>query len=322
VCPQPEGNFKRRISVNYYTSAKLTLATLLGTAVAMSQPDQFTFRSIDVPGAAATRAFGISPDGDIVGNYNVGALVHSYVMSKGVFTTVDPPYGISGTSGAYGINPRGEIVGLYADDGTVAGADARRTRGYLLDTSGKFHRIDFPGAENTLAIRISPNGQVVGCYHHQDKDWDVAGGGTMHGYVYQNGDYRSFPVTGSMHNGIVRDGGLIVGVVWPTQADSHAYTVENGVYMLLDLPNYITSSFAWDVNPSGEIVGYLIDASNRNHGFLLNKTGFTQIDFPGNDVVFTRAIGINSRGDVVGVYTTLDSADASHTHGFIASRRP
>jgi uncharacterized membrane protein len=308
--------------VEYYTSAKLTLLTLLGVAAAMSEQHQFTFTSIDVPGATATRAFGISSDGDIVGNYNVGASVHSYVMSNGVVKTIDPPYGIRGTSGAYGINPQGEIVGLYADDGTVAGGDVRRTRGYLRDASGNFHRIDFPGAENTLAIRISPQSQVVGCYHHQDKDWDAAGGGTMHGYVYQNGDYQSFPMTGTMHNGIARDSGLVVGVVWPTQSESHAYKVENGVYMPLNLPNYVGSSFAWDVNPSGEIVGYFIDAVNRNHGFLLNNKGFTQIDFPGRDVVFTRAVGINPRGDVVGVYTTLDGAGASHTHGFIATKRP
>jgi uncharacterized membrane protein len=308
--------------VNCYISVKLTLATLLGTAVAMGQPDQFTFRSVDVPGATATRAFGISPAGDIVGNYNIGSAVHGYVLSKGAVMTVDPPYGISGTSSAYGINARGEIVGLYADNGTIVGGDARRTRSYLRDASGDFHQIDFPGAENTLAIKISPNGDVVGCYHHQDKDWDVAGGGTMHGYVYQSGSYQSFPVPGTMHNGIARDGGLIAGVVWPTQTEFHAYKIERGVYAILDLPSYVASSYAWDVNPSGVIVGYFLDSSNRNHGFLLNNNGFTQIDFPGNDMVFTRAVGINPRGDVVGVYITLDSAGGSHTHGFLASRRP
>jgi len=248
-------------------------------------------------------------------------VVHGFVLRKGEITTVDPPYGIGGASSAYGINSRGDIVGLYADTGTIPGGDARRTRGYLRDASGNFHQIDFPGAENTLAIKISPNGDVVGCYHHQDKDWDVAGGGTMHGYVYLRGSYESFPVPGTMHNGTARDGGLIAGVVWPTQTEFHAYKVENGVYTLLDLPSYVASSYAWDVNPSGEIVGYFLDSSNRNHGFLLNDKGFTQIDFPSNEVVFTRAVGINPRGDIVGVYATLDSAGALHTHGFLATRR-
>jgi uncharacterized membrane protein len=308
--------------MNYCISARVTLAAVLGTALAMSQPAPYTFRSIDVPGATATRAFGISPEGDIVGNYNVGSAVHSFILSKGAVTTVDPPYGISGTSSAYGINARGEIVGLYADTGTVPGGDARRTRGYLRDRSNTFHQIDFPGAENTLAIRISPNGDIVGCYHHQDKDWDVAGGGTMHGYLFQSGRYQSFPVPGTMHNGIASDGGLIAGVVWPTQTEFHAYKVEKGLYTLLDLPDYVASSYAWDVNPSGEIVGYFLDSSNRNHGFLLDRKGFTLIDFPGTDVIFTRAVGINPRGDVVGVYMTLDSAGALHTRGFLASRRP
>jgi len=144
----------------------------------------------------------------------------------------------------------------------------------------------------------------------------------MHGYVYQNGSYQSLPVPGSMHNGITPDGRIIVGVVFPTPTEFHGYKVEDGVYALLDLPSYVVSSFPWDINPSGEIVGYYLDASNKNHGFLLNRKGFSPIDFPGADVVFTRAIGINPEGNIVGVYTDRDSSGVLHTHGFIATRHP
>jgi hypothetical protein len=113
---------------------------------------------------------------------------------------------------------------------------------------------------------------------------------------------------------------LIVGVWYPTPTEFHAYKVEHGVYALLDLPSYVVLSDARDVNPSGEIIGFFLDAFNKNHGFLLNRKGFTPIDFPGADVVFTRALGIDPDGNVVGAYMTQD-ASGTHTHGFMATRR-
>src|SRR5580765_4797885 len=112
--------------MKYPTLSKLTLAMLFGAAIATSQPTQFNFRSIDLPSATLTRAFGINPEGAIVGSYNIGTVGHSYILSKGTVTTVDPPYGISGTSQAQGINPQGDIVGFYTDYGTVVGGDAKR----------------------------------------------------------------------------------------------------------------------------------------------------------------------------------------------------
>jgi uncharacterized membrane protein len=312
---------RNRISARLIGSEILLGAGILfGAGVALSRQPQFNFRPLDLPGATLTGAQGINPEGAIVGTYAMGAVFHSYVLSKGMVTTVDPPYGISGTSAAEGINPQGDIVGLYTDYGTIVGGDAFRTRSYLRDASGNFTPIDFPGAENTLAIKISPPGQVVGCYHHQNNDFDAAHGGTMHGYVYQNGSYESLPVPGTMHNGITPEGRIIVGVWWPTPTEFHAYKVEDGVYALLDLPGYVVSSDARDINPSGEIVGFFVDSSNKTHGFLLNREGFTPIDFPGADVVMTQARGIDPEGSIVGRYVTQDSSGALHTHGFVAAR--
>jgi len=142
----------------------------------------------------------------------------------------------------------------------------------------------------------------------------------MHGYVYQNASYESLPVPGTMHNGITRHGRIIVGVWFPTPTEFHAYKVKDGDYALLDLPNYVVSSDARDVNPSGEIVGFFVDASNKTHGFLLNRRGFTPIDFPGADVVSTQARGIDPQGNIVGFYVTKDALGVLHTHGFVATR--
>jgi uncharacterized membrane protein len=307
------------MSRNLISAALVGSVVLSGATIASSESVQFNFSSIDLPGATRTTALGIDPKGDIVGDDTIAGVGHSYLLSKDTLTTIDPPFGISGTSQAQGINPKGDVVGLYTDHGTIAGGDTFRTRAYLRDASGNFAPIDFPGSENTFAIKISPTGQVVGCYHHQNSDFFVSGGGTMHGYVYRNGSYESFPVPGTMHNGITQDGGIIVGVWFPTATEFHAYKVEGGVYALLDLPSYVVSSDARDVNPSGEIVGAWVDSSGKSHGFLLNRDGFTSIDVPGADVVFTRAIGIDPKGNIVGVYITRD-ASGFHFHGFVATK--
>ncbi|PYU59236.1 MAG: hypothetical protein DMG55_14150 [Acidobacteria bacterium] len=212
---------------------------------------------MDLPSVILTQALSINDEGDIVGRYQVGSVGHGFLLSDGTFTTIDYPGGISGTTQAHGINPEGVVVGLYTGHGTIVGGDAFRTRAYLRDASGNFTAIDFPGAENTFAIKVSPTGQVVGCYHHQGSDFAVSGGGTMHEYLYQSGASPSFAVPGTMHNGITRHGRIIVGVVFPTPTTFYAYNVEDGDYQLLDIPNFISSD-ARDVNPSGEIVGFFV----------------------------------------------------------------
>jgi hypothetical protein len=100
----------------------------------------------------------------------------------------------------------------------------------------------------------------------------------------------------------------------------HAYEVEHGVYALLDLPGYAVLSDARDVNPLGEISASTSIHPIKINGFLLNREGFTPIDFPGADVVFPRAFGIDPEGNIVGFYQTKDALGALHAHGFVATR--
>jgi hypothetical protein len=77
------------------------------------------FTTIDFPGATFTFAGANNPKGDIVGEYNdTSGVGHSFLLSKGVFTSFDPP-GTVGFSDAAGINPSGIIVGIYFDSAVV-----------------------------------------------------------------------------------------------------------------------------------------------------------------------------------------------------------
>ena len=49
---------------------------------------QFTFTTIDVPGATSTQAHGINPRGDIVGTYEAGGIRHGFLLHEGAFTAI------------------------------------------------------------------------------------------------------------------------------------------------------------------------------------------------------------------------------------------
>jgi len=311
------------MSRNLISSSLIGSVLFLGTALAADQAATMTFQSIDIstylPGVVATVAVGINPQGAIVGRYVDATGTHGYLLSGGIFTTID----VGGQSASLGcpstkfttlegINPEGDIVGYCVDPAT------NRAHGFLRYPGGTFIPIDFPASlappsaispDNTIPIRISPTGFVVGCFHHLSSDTGV----TMHGFVYRDGKYDFLSMEGTMNNGITPDGRTIVGF-----GMGHAYIVQDGVYQLLDLPGSLlaqagaTFSYGSDINPSGEIVGYFANPSGT-HGFLLNKDGLSQINYPGVGVIQTLVNGINPLGDLVGVYT-----DARGNHGFLA----
>ena len=290
------------------------LTVPFGTAQS-KQP--LNFKSVDVPlpGVTFTSAIGINAQGDIVGRYAVGSVGHGYLLSDGTYTTIDAPDGFGSTQ-AQGINEEGQIVGFYTVPvAKTVDPTGVFTRSFLREPDGTFFSIQFPGSNNTLAIKISPNGKVVGCFHNLSFDTSM----TMHGFVLHDGDYAEFPMPGSMHNGIARNGRLIVGTVFPDMATFHAYKVQEGVTEMIDPPDAVVSD-ARDVNASGEVVGFFADSANKTHGFLLRKGEFTTIDFPGEDVVSTQARGINPQGEIVGFYVSKDAVGKLHTHGFVATR--
>ena len=83
----------------------------------------YTFNSFDDPVADAgtTQVLGVNDTDQIVGQYQIGSVNHSFLESGGTYTTLDDPAGAMGTF-ASGINDLGQIVGDYLDaDGTRHG---------------------------------------------------------------------------------------------------------------------------------------------------------------------------------------------------------
>ena len=263
--------------------------------------------TIDVPGAVATRAFGINPQGEIVGSYTAAGVTHGFLLRDGAVTTIDYP-GAASTE-AWGINARGDIIGRY----TVAGRDG--VLGFLL-RQGHFTDISIPSATGpggkhliTLPTKIGASGEIVGCFHDANALID------MFGYVQRGTEILStfaLPSTigpaATMHNGITPGGGTIVGLTNPAPGRSRGYVITNNELTYLDAPGS-TATNAWDINPTGTVIGQY-SAGGRVHGFYWNSDGFVSLDVPNSTMTVAR--GINPRGQIVGVYN-----DASGTHGFV-----
>jgi len=294
-------------------------AWAFGTAWAAQRPSIFT--SFDVPGATSTTAWGINADGAVVGAYvDSAGKQHGFLLSAGDFTTIDYPGALS--TSARAINAQGDIAGNHVD---VTGLPGGGSRGYLL-RQGVIIDVNYPGHMNTIPQRINDNGQIVGCYHDNDTM------GSMHGFLFSGGNYSDLSTQASMNNGVMPDGGVFAGLYTDMMTGvGHGYLASTGAFAPFDFP-FSTLTWAWDMNPSGEIVGQYTDAAKKGHGFLLSlgnsiatfganpqigmggSFSFVSIDFPG--ATTTNAYGINSKGDIVGSY--VDSA--GKTHGFFLSR--
>lgn len=276
-----------------------SVALAVPTVNAASVPE---VTSINVQGAASTRAFGINARGEVVGSYTDATGTWGYLWRNGNVTIIQVPGSIS--TEAWGINPQGDIVGRYR----LAGDP--KTYGFLLSdgvfTDISVARLDGTLHLHTLPIKISPSREIVGCFH--DTNFLV----DMRGYVQRRDTVTSFELHSStMHNGVTPSGKTVAGIRFETAATVHGYVLTRDIYTQFDYPG-ATFTQAWDINPSGKVVGYFNPVVS--HGFSLDANGFTQIDVPGSS--FTRIFGINPQGDMVGSY-----GDANGVHGFILRGR-
>lgn len=225
--------------------------------------------------------------------------IYGFLLSGGNFTSIQYPGAVE--TDARGIGPSGDIVGVYVDsDG--------RGHGYKW-SKGQFTTVDYLGHLNTFAQRITPQGEIMGCYHDQNTTT------TMFGMVTGPRGLRSATVPGSMHNGATPDGKTIVGffIDFLQGNRRRGYVLENEYFTPFDVPNSIFTQ-AWDISPTGDIVGDYRDQTAKHRGFLKQASGYTSIDYP--NALMTHVRGINAGGDIVGFY--LDENGA--WHGFLLTR--
>lgn len=128
------------------------------------------FRFIRVPDATYTYARTISDAGDVGGTYiDADGLQHTFVWSKGKFTTVDALSRWSSLAMIYGMDAAGNTVGTCADESFVDHAC------YYDSQSGKVTDFLVPGLSNSSAWDVKPGRVITG--------WGDALDGRTYGYV-------------------------------------------------------------------------------------------------------------------------------------------
>src|ERR1051326_924719 len=83
----------------------------------------------------------------------------------------------------------------------------------------------------------------------------------------------------------------------------------------------LQGTYAFNINPSGTIIGFMLDANDVRHGFVRSQDGsFTIFDAPGAGTAAgqgTRAYSTNPSGTITGHFT--DSVNVAH--GYVRSNQ-
>jgi len=276
-------------------------------AFAPTSTTDFTFTTIDVPGATITAAGGINNGGQIVGGYTLpDGTRHGFLDVGGTFTTVDDPLATFGTE-ASDINGSGQIAGSY--DFTDPNHVFEGAHGFLL-SGGTFTPIDFPAdVTSTTPQGINDSGDVVGLYRMNSPG---------NGFLYAGGAYTTVNVPAELgcctHANGINNAGQIVGQYkFPDDnGTKHGFLDTGGTFTTIDFPGAVGSTLS-GINNFGDIVGNATDNTGAMFGFLYTGGNFFSISFPG--ALETLATKINDQGEIVGFY-----ADSSGLlHGFQAT---
>ena len=310
------------------------LLSCVATASAAST-ERFVPTTVHYPGSTSTAARGINNSGDIVGTYACAAAcinpltgevsaagTHGFLLQDGIYTRLDVPAVGRTQTIARGIGEHGIVVGHYTAAGIQHGfAYFAGHYVYPIDVPAElFDHPDSP-ARHTLPIRISPRGDIVGCFHE-----GTATMTTMHGFLLRRGRFSVLSTPqydgdtsthdpDTMNNGVAPSGQVV------------GFYFDSGVSYVTDRRHAIAATFtfegnlftyAWDVNASGDIVGVrgdnlanTVGAPVNPRGFLRTKDGdYRTLEVQG--ALSTQVFGINDRRFIVGQY-----ADATGTHGFV-----
>jgi hypothetical protein len=276
----------------------------------------YTFTLIDFPGAFQTVPQGINANGVIVGWYFQGSgcpaaitttcRVRGFTFADGVYTSVvyrDADGAEAWFTQLRGIGPSGEIVGTYRMTATESTVNLH---GFRFTSPGNFVRVDYPDHTSTGAQRILADGTILGCYHDTDQML------TMYGMTTDKRRNNQLPIAAdgfssldmntTMINGGTPSGRTLTGFftdMTVTPSKARGFVLEGGRFAPFDVPSS-SSTQAWDMTPSGIIVGFFQDAASPNatHGFVRDGEQYTTINYPGS--TYTDVFGTNASGALVG----------------------
>jgi hypothetical protein len=253
------------------------------------------------------------------------------------FTVVDVPAAGTGMmqgSGGTGINANGDIVGVYS---TAPSAGVLNlAHGFVrLASTGTITPFDAPNAgtgknQGTFAVSINDGGVITGIYSDS--------GTAEHGFLRAaDGTITEFDVPGApvnvAHRGTsptdINASGVITGMMEDTNTVRHGFLrAADGTFTSFDAPDagsgLTQGTIPLRINAGGDVVGFYVDVNHVSHGFVRLSAGtfIAPIDAPGAGATGvskgfkfggTIAVGIDTAGDVTGIYADTNSI----FHGYV-----
>ena len=286
---------------------------------AQLEPAQYTFEEIVitnyVPGATAASANANSTH-EIAGDYDdKDGVTHGFVLSKGVFTTVDFP-GAAFTQ-INGINAPGRFAGTYSNTPLAPDGTLENARGFF-SSKGDFVTIHPLQSSRTQVGFVNAQGEVVGTF----RDANSSPPFKRRGFIWKDGHVTTVfnvPGDGPAPGGTVafgiNDKGETVGNYLDPDAGRFKgfFRSSKGNFTTFEVPGAIRT-IGEGINNAGTIVGVYVAADGSIHGFVLRNGNFTTVNVPG--AVETQVFSINSKDEIVGLYVAdEDSPD----HAFIGT---
>src|SRR5206468_717126 len=150
---------------------------------ASSQASDYTFTTLDYPGALDTYPHGVSGS-TVVGSYQnriPNTAFHGFIYNGSTFTTLDAPKAALSLSGTYLTGVSGGTVAGYYEDSSYA------FHGFIHNGS-TFRRLDVPGADSTFVFGMF-GGTIVGSYQGNS--------GPSHGFIYGGSTFTTLDVPGA-----------------------------------------------------------------------------------------------------------------------------
>lgn len=261
-----------------FTCGFLGLALLLSS----SSADSLTYSVTDLGtlNAYTSIAWDINNRGQVVGSSG-----NAFLYNGGSMTDLSVVIGGRGGS-AQGINNAGQIVGWYM-------ATNEWTNRAFLYSDGMLTDIGSLGGYQIWANAINDAGQIVG--------WSgLYGRPGVHAFLYANGAMTDIGTLGgnSSEANDINNRGQIVGLAHYSGGDYHPFLYSEGV--MTDLGSLGgRRSAAYGINDNGQVVGASSTPTGDWHAFLWHSGTMTDIDPAG---VWSRAVSINNRGEVVGFF--------------------
>ena len=302
---------KRRIPINRYNRSiilSLAAVALAGLVLAAPRPAtaQYTFTTIDVPGATGTEVLGFTPRTTVGDFIDAEGNNHGWLLSgtSGEFRQFDVP-GAWYTS-LSAINHRGDFGGVYRDD-----PEHPARRHGLIVVNDVLTTIDYPGSTRTSIVHMNDRGQAVGIGRIPSE-----GDTQPHGFIWQDGVITEVSFPGALGTGLdgINEEGDVSGFTQDAQGLTHAMMRVNGRFSSIEPPGAL-DSIALSINDRGQAAGWYDDAQGITHGFLYYRGVFTTIDPP--DSQGSEVTTIDNNGLIIGDYVGMDGA----SHGFIGTPR-